>query len=311
MYRILLSFYYLIMVSVPVVIAATPTILARTPVEKYIGLTLFIPVYIITLVLTCGLLSIPGKSAIRKGKIKRDLKNKDYGRRRLHAAPWTFIYYFSPVYFIILTMPFLKKILFRLFGYTGSLNFTLHPDSWVRDLPCLHVGDGSYLANKSSAATNMVLMHGMLLVDDVYIGENSCIGMGAMIAPGTKIDNSVIIDTGVLSGVKNSYKSHVRIREMTGVQHAVSLGEYTEIGSHAFLGVRCRIGPNIKIPDGAHIHTGTRLRTQQEAESYFSEETGSLTRLRSKLMADAKDLIKKEVIKEETRDVLHASLGDS
>lgn len=278
-------------------------------VHVYLGIVIAPIIFIVAFCFVAGVLSIPGKKYIRKGKIKRDLNIHEYAMRRLHAVPWTLIYYFSPLYFVILSIPFLKSMVFRLFGYTGSLNINLHPDTWIRDLPILHVGSGSYLANKSSVATNMVLMHGMLLVDDVYIGENSCVGMAAMVGPGTKIGNSTFIDTAAMTGLRCRFKDNVKIGEATGINHGVVIEENSKIGAGSIIGLRCRIGPNIKIPEGSHIHGGIRIRTQQEAESYFSEETGTLSRLRSRLIGQAKDLVANKLIDE--GDQIAASSGDA
>lgn len=288
---IIIPLYLFFLTVLPIVTSYYSFIVISKYTSNLIAILVTPVLFLLVFSVLCGLLSIPGRKYIRKGKVNRDLNNKEYAMRRLHAVPWTLMYYCSPIYFVILSVPLLKRVVFRLFGYKDSLDFNLHPDTWIRDLPVLHVGKGSYLANKSSVATNMVLMHGMLLVDDVTIGENSCVGMSAMVGPGTRMGNSTFVDTAAMTGLRCWFKDNVKVGEAAGVQHGVVVEENSKIGPGSIIGLRCKIGPNIKIPEGSHIHAGVRIRTQQEAESYFSEETGSLTRLRSKLIGKARDLM--------------------
>jgi hypothetical protein len=49
---------------------------------------------------------------------------------------------------------------FRLFGYRGSMKFTVYPDTWIRDLPLLMFGEGAYVSNRATLRTNIVLSNG-------------------------------------------------------------------------------------------------------------------------------------------------------
>ena len=40
---------------------------------------------------------------------------------------------------------------FRIFGYRGSMDFTIYPDTWIRDLPLLDFGEGADDATASGA----------------------------------------------------------------------------------------------------------------------------------------------------------------
>ena len=48
-----------------------------------------------------------------------------------------------PIYFVALSHPVAQAALtFRLFGYRGQMDFTVYPDTWIRDLPLLDFGQG-------------------------------------------------------------------------------------------------------------------------------------------------------------------------
>ena len=81
------------------------------------------------------------------GSFPRDLRAPLYRGRRLYGLCWTAVYYFTPVYWLFLTVPLLRRALFRLFGYRGQMDFTVYPDTWIRDLPLLEFGRGAYVGS--------------------------------------------------------------------------------------------------------------------------------------------------------------------
>jgi hypothetical protein len=68
----------------------------------------------------------------------------------MYGLCWTSLYYCKPVYHFCLCVPWLKALVFRLFGYRGDLNFTVYPDTWIRDLPLLDFGKGAYISNRAT-----------------------------------------------------------------------------------------------------------------------------------------------------------------
>src|SRR5258708_7673912 len=80
-------------------------------------------VFTVYFLLVSGGVSTLFHRAITKGKFPRDLKHPVYGPRRLYGLCWTSLYYNSPVYYLALTIPVLRKVAFRLFGYKGDLDF--------------------------------------------------------------------------------------------------------------------------------------------------------------------------------------------
>jgi hypothetical protein len=81
-------------------------------------------------------------------------------------------------------------MVFRLFGYRGSMNFTIYPDTWIRDLPLLKFEDGVYVSNRATLGTNMVLSNGFLLVGEITLRAKALVGHLAMLAPGVTLEPS-------------------------------------------------------------------------------------------------------------------------
>ncbi len=185
--------------GVPLVLLALPIFLVDSWVVKLLLLASSPLAYSIMFGITAGLLSRPFQAGIIKGVFPRDIRFPIYAMRRLYGICWTSVYYFKPVYGIILSIPWFKAIVFRLFGYKGSLNITIYPDAWIRDLPLLRIEDGAYIANRATIGTNICLRDGNILVGNVTIKKNSImghlsiIGIGATIGEGTEVGLDIAI----------------------------------------------------------------------------------------------------------------------
>jgi carbonic anhydrase/acetyltransferase-like protein (isoleucine patch superfamily) len=288
----LIPTYIWLNIAVPVTLTASVFFMTESTPIRLTWLMLSPVTFLLSYLVTAGLLSRTGLHAIKPGKFDRSLKDPVYGPRRLYATAWTMIYYCTPFYFIYLLIPQLKHLMLRLFGYKGNTDFTMYPDTWVRDIACLDIGKGAYLSNKSSIATNMCLMSNKILVDGIQVGQKSCVGHGALIGPGTRIGNNTELTTNVTSGVRVHFGDNVLIGEITAIQHGASIGNNTHIGMYCAIGLRAKIGDNIKIPEGSHIQPGVRIRTQEEANQYYSEETAALTASRGRAVRTALDASK-------------------
>ncbi len=91
---------------------------------------------------------------------------------------------------------------FRLFGYRGQMDFTVYPDTWIRDLPLLKFGKAAYLANRSTIGTNMALSNGKILVDTIEVGENATVGHLTMLAPGVSVGANSEVGAGCEIGIR-------------------------------------------------------------------------------------------------------------
>lgn len=236
-----------------VLIYGLPTVVVAEWVHRTVGpwrvpTLLIAPMLFATLfVVTSGLLSLPFHRAIVAGKFPRDLLHPIYRGRRFYGTCWTALYYCKPVYWLVLSLPWLKWLAFRLFGYRGQMAFTVYPDTWIRDLPLLDFGPGVYVANRATLGTNMPLKNGRILVDRIQIGEGSLIGHLTLIAAGVTIGDQVEIESGTGVGIK------VKIGHRVAVGAACGINHFSQLGDHSVVGAGCRIGFRAKVPANAVI----------------------------------------------------------
>lgn len=237
-----------------------------------VGLILFV----IFSVLIAGFISLHGKKAIKRGKFPRNLDHPIYCKRRVYGTCWTQLFYFKPIYSIILSVPALKWLAFRLFGYKGSLDITLYPDTWIRDLPILNFGAKTYLSNRATIGSNMCLNDGSILVDGISIGEGAMVGHLVMVAPGNKIGAKSEIGVGTALGIRVRIGLSSIIKPTCAINHGVVIGDSCDIGPHSYIGLKTVIGNNIVLPAGSNIPNGSAIMNQDEANSFYSSETKKL-----------------------------------
>lgn len=190
-----------------------------------------------------------GIKAVIPGRFPRQADHPVYGRRRLYGTMWTAIYYFKPLYWLLLSTTFSKKILLRGFGYQGSLKMVTYPDTWIRDLPLLNVEEGAYLANKATIGTNMCLSDGTILVDRVKIGKNAVIGHLCMLAPGVEVGAHSETGSGSALGMGVKLGRHVSVGPHALVNHGSIIADGVKVGTSSHVGIKVRInGENLVIP---------------------------------------------------------------
>ena len=285
MISVLVPIFYLLIFGVPTASVATSFYLAQT-IQQKIAVAFFAPaVFTFLYIFTAGMLSKIGQRAVIPGVFPRDLKHPVYGPRRLYASAWTAIYYFTPIYFAALSIPFLKKMMFRLFGYKFDLDFTIYPDTWLRDLTCVKFESGAYLANKSTIGTNICLSDGNLLVDRIKIGPKSVVGHGCLLAPGSKLETSAETGAGSMLGVRAHLKSHSKVGAGATLSHGAVIGEHCEIENHAYIGTKVVLGNSIIVPAGMNIPSGSLLNTQEELDAFFGSQVSNLHSVRKSQMS--------------------------
>jgi carbonic anhydrase/acetyltransferase-like protein (isoleucine patch superfamily) len=295
MISVLIPTFYAVIYGGALMAAGAPFLYAEASWQKMAALGVAPVIFMGVFVLNAGLLSMIGAKAVFPGKFKRDLKDPVYGPRRLYGACWTAVFYFSPVYFVFLSVPPLKKFLFRMFGYKGPVDFTIYPDTWVRDLTCLMLEPGAYIANKSTLGTNMCLADGTILVDRIKVGKNAIVGHMAMIAPGVKLRDGVEIGVGASTGVRCEMKENSKLGPCSILHHGVTVGENSDIGIHSYIGLRAKIGKDVRLPPGAFVPAGAHINTSEDYEKLNvqqnqkvqEERTGSLSLIRGQLASVA------------------------
>lgn len=226
--------------------------------------------YSLAFALVAGLLSIPHQRGIIPGRFPRTVSNNVYFHRRLYGLCWTALFYFKPVYYLVLMIDPLRRCVFRIFGYRGSLNFTVYPDTWIRDLPLLKLGNGAYISNRATLGTNLVLTNGRILSDFITVEDGACVGHMSMLAPGVHVGRKAEVGVGCGIGIQTRIGDNAKVGPTSVLEHAVHIGAGTMVGTMAFIGSGSNVGPNLSIPAASLIPSRSRVTTISEARSYLS-----------------------------------------
>lgn len=249
----LIPVYLILIVSVPALVAALPLLWAESLTARLCSAALAPVLYGLTYVLVAGLLSLRHQHAVRPGRFPRRLSDPVYGHRRLYGLCWTAVYYCTPLYFVFLSVPALKAVLFRLFGYRGNLEFTIYPDTWIRDLPVLSFGKGAYLSNRATIGTNIAFRNGTLLVDRVTVGDGALVGHLALLAPGVNIGDQSEVGVGTAVGLRCRLGHHVKIGVGSIVDNGAEVDDHAIVGTWVHIGTGARIGRGARVASAANI----------------------------------------------------------
>jgi carbonic anhydrase/acetyltransferase-like protein (isoleucine patch superfamily) len=265
--------FLVVIFGVPLAMACAPVFFVQTSYAK-ITLVCFGPlVFVWSFVLLSGLLSRPFQRAIIKGKFPRQLTDRVYGPRRLYGLCWTSVYYAGPIYSTVLAVPTLRKVLLRLFGYAGDLDFVVYPDTWIRDLPLLKVGRGAYLSNKATIGTNICLNDGTVLVDQVRVDDGAMVGHLTMLGPGAWLEEKAEVGVGVAVGLGARLGKGARVGPCCLVNHGARLGEGTEVGAGSYVGFKARIAGGVRLPAGSNVPADAVIANDDDVRRYLSSET--------------------------------------
>lgn len=272
MRRLALAGYALVIVVVPFTVAFAPLVLAETAGGRIAGLALAAVLYPLAYLLVCGLLSRPFWSAIKPGRFPRSLAHPVYFGRRLYGLCWTAVYY-SPFYWLYFSVPVLKWLTFRLFGYRGQMDFTLYPDTWIRDLPLLDFGKGAYVANKATLGTNLARIDGTILVGRLSIGKGAVVGHLAVVGLGTTLDEHSEVGMGAFVGLRCKLGRESLVQPCCGISHHTTVGVKAIVGAVSAIDTRTEIGDGIVLPFCSIVPRRVRLETQADVARYLSSET--------------------------------------
>lgn len=243
---------------------------------NYLYLALVPLLFVFSFISIAAALSLWAQRGIIVGTFPREPFHKVYFLRRIYGLCWTQVFYFKPLYAIVLSMPFLKKYLFRAFGYKHSCNFTVYPDTWIRDLPILNIGEGAYISNRATIGTNICLSSGQILVDSVEIGEKGLVGHLALLAPGSKVGKKAEMGVGAIIGIRTKFNDYAKVHPCCAINHGALIGESTNIGTMAYIGLKVVLGSNLNIPAGANIPAGSIINSQEDVDKVFNSETAKI-----------------------------------
>ena len=258
----------LLIYGLPIVAVALPLLYSPALGFTIVWLLCAPLLYAFLFATTAGLLSRPFQAGIIKGVFPRDVRFPIYAMRRLYNICWTSVYYFKPIYSIVLSVPIFKTITFRLFGYKGSMKFTILPDTWVRDLPLLRIEEGVYIANRAGLATNLCLMDGNAMVGNVTLKKGACAGFNSKIGLGSTIGERTEVGIDCITGLHVKIGNDCSIGAASGISHGVKIGNNTIIGVCSFIGTGAVIGDNLNLPSNLNIPDGAVIMTLQEAMRY-------------------------------------------
>ena len=267
MTRALVPTYLVLITGLPLAVAGLFAATAPSVIWGVAALMLLPAIYCAGYVLTAALLSRLTRASIVPGRYPRALGHPIYGPRRLYALCWTALYYCGPLYHAVLAIPLAKRVVFRLFGYRGNLDFQTYPDTWIRDLPLLSIGKGAYLSNKATISPNMCLKNGKIIVLPVSIGARTLIGHLTMIAPGVDIGADSEVGVGAALGINVSVGVHTLIDHEVILDHDVAIGDRCVIGTRSYVGRKAVIRSGIRIPPGSVVPARTILTTQADADA--------------------------------------------
>ncbi len=259
-------------------LAFVPASLALLPFGLFsggwglMGLLLAPSLFALSFLVLAALIAQIGRPAIIPGRFPRQASNAVYGRRRYFGMAWTAVYYFRPLYWLVLSVPFLKKGVFRAFGYKGSMNFVSFPDTWIRDLPLLVIGEGAYLANRATIGTNMCLNDGTIMVGKITIGNNAMVGHLALIGLGSSLGDGSEIGTGAALGLSVQVGKNVKIGPRANINHGVIIGDDCKIGSVCLIDSGVVLEAGVDVPTGMHIPSKMHIRTQADIEALLPEK---------------------------------------
>ena len=275
LYRLLLPSCLAAVLVIPTILAFGPVFAAPAGLSRLIAVAVAPIVFCVTMPLAAGLLARSAAAAIVAGKFDRDLGDPIYGRRRVYGVCWTAIYYCPPVYHFVLAVPWLKRATFRLFGYRGSLEITVYPDTWIRDLPLLELGRGAYLSNKATIGTNICLPGGKIIVGPINIGRDAMVGHLAMIAPGVVLGEGVEVGVGAAVGIRSLVGARSTIGPCAVVYHGVRIGADCHIGGGCNIGSKSTIADGITIPFGMVVPPRTRIARQADVECLLCDRASA------------------------------------
>jgi len=249
-------------------VASALPLAASHPLSRLAALIVAPALFLLCLVVIAGALSRLTRRAMVPGRFPRDLAHAVYGARRLHAICWTSIYYVPPIYHAILAIPALKRLTFRLFGYAGDLDFTVYPDTWVRDLPLLSIGQNAYIANRATLGTNICLASGDIVVGPITVGAGAVVGHMAVLGLGDVIGESAEIGVTTTLGIHVVVGARTVVGARCGLDHGARVGQDCVIESTCVIGKKAVIGDGITLRFGSVVPARAVIRTQAEANRY-------------------------------------------
>ena len=191
---------------------------------------------------------------MKPGTFQRDPESQDYRDRLTYTKAFRKFAYNPAILNEIFSDVELKEKFFRTFGYQGALDFTIYPNCWLRDLPMLDIGSGTYLADGILLGTNQVSTDQKVLrVGRIKIGERCVFDQQCKLGYNSRIGNDCIIGIQTAIGLKCKMGDNVKVGEATTIRHSVTIGDNVVIGAET------QIGNFVIIDEGVEILEFSRI----------------------------------------------------
>ena len=191
---------------------------------------------------------------IKAGQFERNPDSKDYQDRLVYTKVFRKFIYNPAILNEIFSDASLKESFFRTFGYQGALDFTIYPNCWLRDLPLLDIGSGTYLADGILLGTNQVSTDQKVLrVGTIKIGERCVFDQQCKLGYNSVIGDDCIIGIQTAIGLKCTMGNNVKVGEATTIRHGVTIGDNVQIGAETQIGNFCIIQEGVVIPEFTRI----------------------------------------------------------
>ena len=127
-------------------------------------------------------------NSIQTGKFPRDKSNAIYSDRLYYTNKLRFFLSEIPLMNQIFSNQELKSLFFQTFGYEKSVNFTIYPNTWLRDLPLLDMGENVYLGDHLTLGTNRITPDQKdVIVAPIMIGDNTIFDQSCAIGCGSSM----------------------------------------------------------------------------------------------------------------------------
>ena len=191
---------------------------------------------------------------------------------KIYNLCWYAIYNLKPLYFLILNVPFLRRLLWLMFGYKGSNDFIIHHDTWIKDIKLLRLGKGSFFANKAVLGTSLFLSDRSIYFGRITVGKQALIGHQAIISPGCQILDSAEVASHSIIGINGILKENSFISFFSTINHNVEIGKNAAIGPYSFIGQNSIIGDGIKIPENSNIPANSIVKDQNVLNDIIKKE---------------------------------------
>jgi UDP-3-O-[3-hydroxymyristoyl] glucosamine N-acyltransferase len=191
------------------------------------------------------------------------------------------LFYFTPLYYLVVSFAPLKKLTFRLFGYKGPMNFILAPDAWLRDLPLLTLDEDAYVANLATMGSNICMADKKIFVHTIKVGPRGIVGHRCIVGPGARIGEDVEASINTMVGIRTRLDPKTKLASRAGINHGVHIHENVDVGASSYIGLRAIIGKDIRVPAGANIPSGANIQRQSDLDAYVSSETVMLNKVRA------------------------------